>query len=383
MNSMPNDSAQDPAASNTTTPHDAGRASEDFKIELRGGSMSETLNGWVHQMQIDKMVPLSQEHSTAPLQDAGVDSMEDVNQEELDMILSFLRLRSRKLLEELDDDAIEARIIRTDQLAKRRLMFTPDLEADSEEEENRIVRGDAYREEADLIVRQELCKQVANFAKVSNFSSRKTVSWLKKRIGVHTKKGSKSRNQGTKPRDAGDERDHISKDDASPLQKKRRLTRGMARHTRVRRREERLSTTESSDLQSLLSAAQEFIADEPLVPNDPLDTQEDGRQGDRCVIQVVDTAFVKRSDELEPSFVNHSHEDLYLAIAKNPALDLSGFVRVSRWLSNSRNADVEVNRMLEIKVTSIIVGGNNLEPIMRFIMKVCACCEFLIFIASI
>lgn len=351
--------------------HDGEAASDDMKIERGGGSMSRALNGIVHAIQHDASGPLEAENHKAPQQPPVVDSQshDEANQQELDMILDFLRLRSSKLQEELDEDAIGGRIVRTDQLGKRRVLFEPDLEADSEEEENRIVHGVAYREEADLLVRQELYKQVASFAKASNCHSKKTMSWLKKRIGLQKKKESRLRVNGTLSREAGCESDDMNDYDKSQSSERRRLTRGMARHTRVKKREERLSSSDTAALQSLLAAAEEFDVDEQLMLDDQLKTQEDSRRSAKCIRHIVDTTIKALMSKPAPPIVNHSHKEFYLAIARDTSLDLSGFVRASQWMCESESTDIDVDEELEIKVASIIVGGNNVEPIMRFLFK--------------
>ena len=360
---------------------DVQEALEGIRVELGGGSMSRALDGFVHTMQSDGMGPLAQDNSTAPSRPVVVDSVDEANQDELDMTLNFLRLQSARLHEELDEDAIEARIFRTNQLAKRRVVIVPDLEADSDEEENRLLQGDAYQEEEDLIARQDLCKQISKFAKSSNFHSKKTISWLKRRIGCHSTKS--KRNYGTTSQDEWGASDYNNVDDASPLQKKRRLTRGMARHTRVRKREERMSTNESFALHSLLAAAEEFVAADPMMLNDPLYGHEDGGRGARCISQIVDTNILMLNSKPEPKVVNHSAKSFHLAIARDSSLDLAGSVRASEWLSENSKAEFEVDRTLVIKVTTIIIGGNNFEPIMRFLFKVRVHFEFLICILSI
>jgi hypothetical protein len=373
MNAGPNQciESSNHAASNF---HDVETASEDVKIEIGGGSMSRALNGMVNEIRHDAPRPLEAGNHKAPQQPPVVESLSngDSNQQELDLILNFLRLRSSKLHEELDEDAIEGRIIRTDELAKRRLFFEPDLEADSEEEENRTLHGEAYREEEDIIVRQELCKQVASFAKTSNCHSMKTMSWLKKRIGLQKKKESRLRMYGTLSRDTGIESDDMNEDDASQSFKRRRLTRGMARHTRVRKRKERLSSTDGSGLQSLLAAAEEFLGDEQSMVNDPLKLRKGSGQRSKCISQIVDTTIKALMSKPDPPIVNHSHKEFYLAIASDTSLDLSGFVSASQWMRENERSDIDLDREVAIKVSSIIVGGNNVEPIMRFLVKVSA-----------
>jgi hypothetical protein len=113
-----------------------------------------------------------------------------LNEGELELVHSYLKRHVTKLQDELDDDAVALRILRMDRLAKQRVKLVQDVEADSEEEESRVVQSDAYRQEMDFITRHDFYKQVTHFTKSSNFETKKTMSWFKKRLGLQRTKPS-------------------------------------------------------------------------------------------------------------------------------------------------------------------------------------------------
>jgi hypothetical protein len=295
-----------------------------------------------------------------------------LNEGELELVHSYLKRHVTKLQDELDDDAVALRMLRMDRLAKQRVKLVQDVEADSEEEESRVVQSDAYRQEMDFITRHDFYKQVTHFTKSSNFETKKTMSWFKKRLGLHrTKpsnatlaKGGNGSQEGSCESDGNDD-DHST----SQRQRKRRLTRGMARDSRVKKREERQTAKESWGLKSLSAAADDVDdADESVAKLTPSGTS---KHQHKYVPNKSDNPEVRQLNTPKVSNKKSTLKRAYDEITANPDLDLSGFVRVSKWLSPSERANMGLDRNLEIRITSIIVDGNNLEPILRFVFKVC------------
>lgn len=344
----------------------AGIQNENNDIVMHSDTLGNYLQGHLHSQQ-----PQHSQHSRGPpSQDdhkkEGVASSRpaNLNHEELDILHNFLQRQTTKLHDELDDDVIAVRMVRTDQLAKERVSLMADPEADSEEEESRIVQAVAYRDQMDFIMRQEFFKQVTHDANTSNFDA-KTMYWLKKRMGLQRKKEVTNLvgRGGTRSQDPSGESDYDDEQDSSQPRgatKARRLTRGMARHTRIKKREERQSAKESWGLRSLLAAVEDFEVKELLASSPSSEIQRQIHPNNKKK-QAPKVSNKKRSTK-------RPHNG---GIVTDPDMDLSGFVPVSKWLSESERAKMGVDRKFEIKVSSIIIGGNNLEPIMRFVFKVC------------
>ena len=350
---------------------------DESKIDQEGDSNSrnhsQTLAAPPHQESQYKNAPTAKQTKPAATDEDVAIRPTQLNESELELVHGYLKRHVTKLQDELDDDAVALRMLRMDRLAKQRVKLLQDVEADSEEEESRVVQSDAYRQEMDLITRHDFYKQVTHFAKSSAFETKKTMSWFKKRLGLQKRKPSNAvvQKSGNISHEGSCESEgNEDGDSTGRRQRKRRLTRGMARDSRVKKREERQTAKESWGLKSLSAAADDVEADEPVEKRTAAGTP---KHHYKSVPSKLDNSEVKQLNTSTPKVSNKKSalKRAYDEVTSNPDLDLSGFVRVSKWLSPSERANMGLDRNLEIRITSIIVDRNNLEPILRFIFKVC------------
>jgi hypothetical protein len=273
--------------------------------------------------------------------------------DELKILHEYVKSRATKLHDGLDEDAIGIRMVRTDQVVKERARCTADPEADSEEEEERISQAASYQKEMEFLLKQDFFKQVAKDTNAANFHKR-TMYWLKKEMGLSRRSEVRDllgrRASLEAKAGSGDETD-----DEGNRKGRRRLTRTMARNTRIKKREDRQSTGQGGGLYVLAIAANETLLD--------LEPPKSRKRGQVSIINGV----IDRPEPKKPKNTRHTN------VKTGSPLDLSGFIRVSKWLKSAgQRAAMNLDRKLEIKITSIVVDGTNIEPELREELKVSA-----------
>jgi len=272
--------------------------------------------------------------------------------DELKILHEYVKGRATKLHEGLDEDAIGIRMVRTDHVIKERVSSTADPEADSEEEEDRISQAPSYRKEMDFLLKQDFFKQVAKDTNAANFHKR-TIYWLKKEMGLSRRNEVRDLLGGPSSLVAS-KADNESEDDDKDTVKPR-LTRTMARNTRIKKREERQSTREDWGLNALTMAANDVLIE--------LDLSEHEKQENVSMNGLVHSQPQKKQQKKDQFSKKRSRQK---KVNPEEALDLSCFIRVSKWMrSRGQRAAMNLDRKLEIRVASIVVGGTNIEPELR------------------
>jgi hypothetical protein len=179
------------------------------------------------------------------------------------MLKSYLQSNQS---EYLDEDAIAVRILRIDRVASERVRFHHDLCEDSEEENDAAsALQKAYQAAEEYTLALDFYKKVVADVQEKNPDTpldKRTRNWLRKAVGLQ------NRNdlwETTTAGQQGERSDESDDDDAAsqPFEKgpkPRRLTRGMARSSRIRKQEERMNR-ENMDLAALILAVTDLEAE--------------------------------------------------------------------------------------------------------------------------
>jgi hypothetical protein len=281
-------------------------------------------------------------------------SILSLSQPNYQILHDYLTKHSTTLQDELDDDEIALRISRMDQSAKQQTAFMIQPDVDSEDEETRIVQADAYQNHLDIIIIQEFFKQLNQFASQNEIKAKKTLNWLKKRMGLQ-------RNQelkyivplwGNKSYEGSCESEDYDEDETFHIRKKRRMTRNMARDTRIKKREERQSAREGWGLQVLRAAAEDFQLDSkpyPMEKNTINVKSKNHNSGSKR------SQFITSNDHGKLTSLN----------------TLVGKVRASKWY---RKRDKRIpDHFTDIKVSSITVGNKIFDYDMKDVAMVRFC----------
>ena len=188
-----------------------------------------------------------------------------LNKKELSLLCSYLNKQIDSLTDALDEDELLIRINKTERLARERVESrrNPSIYPlfDSEDEEYKSDDDRLYQEEVDFIMRHDFFRQMVDETNASKFD-KKTMNWLRKKMELLGRKEHLDTigRKFVPPREQTDE-----SFDESELYKQptKRLTRGMAKNSRIRRREERESR-ENLGITALLESVEEMEANKML-----------------------------------------------------------------------------------------------------------------------
>ena len=159
----------------------------------------------------------------------------------------------------LDEDAITQRLVQTDQIASERARHLKgptreDAEDYDEEEKARRV-GQLYKEEEEYSLAQEIYKEAIAESNAAETYDKRTFNWLRKGIGL-PRRNELWETAGRRLQSFFQDNSDDSDDDSGG-QNVKRLTRGMARTTRMKKREERVYR-ENQELDALLDAVKDL-----------------------------------------------------------------------------------------------------------------------------
>lgn len=183
----------------------------------------------------------------------------ELNEETLKRIKAYLQ--SEKVNENLDEDAIAVKILRTDRATSERVKFLHDPFADSDED-NATDTTDSYQAAEEYTLALDFYKRAIAETQEEMPDvalDKRTLNWLRKALGLHRRNdlwettGHEQPNAEETDESDGDEEGS----QAGKAKNKRHVTRGMVRSTRIKRRAER-KTKESMNLNALVSAVEDL-----------------------------------------------------------------------------------------------------------------------------
>lgn len=180
----------------------------------------------------------------------------DLEEETLKSLKTYLRDKATR--ENLDEDDVATHMVRTDRIATDRIRYHYDPNEDTDDEDDQLMEW--FHEEENNVLAHDFFKHVVSKAQHESPAplDKKTVNWLKKAMGlVHRRHDDLL---GTSRHQAASREQSEDSDGDSVAPKPKRLTRGMTRSTRVRKREQR-AFRENQGLDALLSAVAELEAE--------------------------------------------------------------------------------------------------------------------------
>lgn len=219
---------------------------ESKKISGQGDTMQTTSNNTVeremspNEAEADEKLPERPHHHR-----------HNLNEDTLKMLKSYLQLDQG---EYLDEDAIAVRMLRTDRVTSERIRFYyayGDSEEDDDDDDDAALRR-AYQAAEDYTLALDFYKKAVADTQAANPNSvidKRTLNWLRRAMGLHRHNDLWE----TTPGHLAEQSDESDDEAGSQGPKPRRRTRGMARSTRIRKREQRV-TRENMDLDALMMA---------------------------------------------------------------------------------------------------------------------------------
>ena len=194
-----------------------------------------------------------------------------LNEDTLERLKDYLR--SEKMRDTLDEDAIAVRILRTDRAASDRARFHYDLCEDSEEEDDdiEIANRRAYQDAEEYTLALDFYKKTVAEAQSETADvvmDKRTLNWLRKAMGLHRRNDMWETTGNHRGADKSHELSEESEEETGTKGRPRRLTRSIVRSTRIKRREERVSR-ENRGLDALVSAVTELEGDLGPFPTTP------------------------------------------------------------------------------------------------------------------
>jgi len=166
-------------------------------------------------------------------------------------------LQSEKMNDNLDEDAIAVKILRTDRATSERVRFLHDPYADSDEEED--TPDQSYQAAEEYTLALDFYKRTIAECQAERPNApmdKKTLNWLRKALGLH-RRNDLWETTGHEQNEETDDSEDEEGSQGKPSKSRRSVTRGMVRSTRIKRRAER-QTKESINLNALASAVEDL-----------------------------------------------------------------------------------------------------------------------------
>ena len=173
----------------------------------------------------------------------------NLNEDTLAMLKSYLQSHQG---EYLDEDAIAVRMLRTDRVTSERIRLDYPYGGSEEDEDDDAALRRAYQAAEDYTLALDFYRKVVADTQTANPRTaldKRTLNWLRKAMGLHHHKDLWE----TTPSHLAEQSEGSDDETGSQGLKPRRRTRGMARSTRIRKREQRV-TRENMCLDALMMA---------------------------------------------------------------------------------------------------------------------------------
>eukprot|EP00547_Thalassionema_nitzschioides_P001014 CAMPEP_0194207414 /NCGR_PEP_ID=MMETSP0156-20130528/6166_1 /TAXON_ID=33649 /ORGANISM="Thalassionema nitzschioides, Strain L26-B" /LENGTH=1028 /DNA_ID=CAMNT_0038934175 /DNA_START=177 /DNA_END=3263 /DNA_ORIENTATION=+ len=292
-----------------------------------------------------------------------------LNENELRVLNDYLKNQTETLTDTLDEDELLSFMKKTELVARESANFHQPpsviLQSDSEDEGYDSKNYQLYQEELNYIMKNMFFRQMVNDTNASKFD-KKTMNWLRKSIGL-SRRTELQDTIGRRSAGSRDQTDESQDENELYLRPTKRLTRGMARTSRIRKREERESR-ENQGLTALLEVIEVEEANGLVLSNKD---EHSGANGDLKLLIDISSGESGSSEEgairlktprksNKRSRNERSIEDEKLMATED--IELSGIVRISKWKHEKQVSLSGYNRKLGVKISSIIVGKVNIQP---------------------
>jgi hypothetical protein len=225
----------------------------------------------------------------------------NLNEDTLKMVKSYLQSDQG---EYLDEDAIAVRILRMDRVTSERVRFHHDPCEDSEEENDAAsALRKAYQAAEEYTIALDFYKKVVAGVQEKNPDTpldKRTLNRLRKAMGLQNRNDLWETTAGQQGEKSDESDDDAGSQPSKKGPKPRRLTRGMARSTRIRKQEERV-TRENMDLDALMSAVMDLEEEFGPIPESTsrvsttCDFLDDSHFTNHCLTYTIHVILIRRS----------------------------------------------------------------------------------------